>query len=584
MRPSSSIIVLIGIWASVSASANTTLSREVLASDVASSGEVSMTALSTSEANRQALQSPQSIAEIEQPQHRLPHGGLTSTPSQQVLNALPRMAGANIAIQSANPGGAGVLQFSGFGGIHEGDNVVANLSELEPPDQGMAVNNNIVAEITNNVLRFFDATSGAPLTQAIALSVIFGVNPNIYGLSDPQVFFDNSSKRWYLTEVAYNATFNGFALAVSKTSDPLGAYYVYLFDASSSSVAGCGGVDCFPDYPKGGYNADAEFITADLFSNVSGNFVESAIFAIPKAKIEAGKSFNYVRFDDPNDFVVSPSVPAPGEPFSTTDNGSEFFMSAAAIFGSGNVVSVLAVTHTKNIVSNISSLQMFSTTVPTGYYGGGNTVPSTEPNVVGPYCASVGTTSAPSLDGGYSAFGATVQKAGGNLYAALAFGAKDGNGLNRDVIGWFEVQPDLTPTGLTATLVRQGKLVPPDGYSLSYPALGLTLAGSGMMGVTVTNVSANVTGGYPSAAVVQFTGTNFSGPLIVSGSGFTSDDGFSGCPGVGPGQVGRWGDYGAATVDAATGYIYTANEMIPNPAKFKRGKYANWGTFITRIY
>ncbi|MGH7593832.1 MAG: hypothetical protein ACRELE_08290 [Gemmatimonadales bacterium] len=143
MRASISITVLVGIWASFSANANATLGREVVNSDVVPIGEVTMTALAVGEANRQALQSSQSLAEIEQPQHRLPHGGLTSAPSPQVLNALQRMAGPNIAVQSANPSVPSVVQFSGFGGIHEGDNVVANLSELEPPDQGLAVNNNM---------------------------------------------------------------------------------------------------------------------------------------------------------------------------------------------------------------------------------------------------------------------------------------------------------------------------------------------------------------------------------------------------------------------------------------------------------
>jgi hypothetical protein len=104
------------------------------------------------------------------------------------------------------------------------------------------------------------------------------------------------------------------------------------------------------------------------------------------------------------------------------------------------------------------------------------------------------------------------------------------------------------------------------------------------MGMTITNKSKAVAGGFPSAAFIQFDGTAPTGGITVSGQGFTSDDGFSGCPGNGAGQVGRWGDYGAAAVDAATGYLYTANEMIPNPAQFARSALANWGTFITQLH
>jgi hypothetical protein len=53
------------------------------------------------------------------------------------------------------------------------------------------------------------------------------------------------------------------------------------------------------------------------------------------------------------------------------------------------------------------------------------------------------------------------------------------------------------------------------------------------------------------------------------------------CPGLG--KVGSWGDYGAATVDAKTGFYYTANEMIPFKTVAK-GQAANWGTFVTQLH
>jgi hypothetical protein len=61
------------------------------------------------------------------------------------------------------------------------------------------------------------------------------------------------------------------------------------------------------------------------------------------------------------------------------------------------------------------------------------------------------------------------------------------------------------------------------------------------------------------------------GGLIVGGQGVSSADEFVG--------IDRWGDYGAATVDAATGFFYTANENISGPRGFR----TNWGTFITRM-
>jgi len=315
-----------------------------------------------------------------------------------------------------------------------------------------------------------------------------------------------------------SASFDGFAMAISKTSNPLGAYWIYHIRAFSNTVSGCQSQDCFPDYHKDGYDAHAFYITADLFSNVSGGFVESAIFALPKSKLEAGASFTYKRFDDPSDFVVQPSVPAPREPFSTAENGSEFFLSAP---GSAKLA-ILAVINSNDIVSGIANMKAFRNTFSSQSYGSG-TVPSTQPDVIGPYCKSVGVTSAPSLDGGYSAFQATVQKASGHLYGALAFGAKDGTGLNRDVIAWFDVAPALTSTSVSGSIVHQGVVTPANGYSISYPAFGLNKTGAGAIGMTITNKSASVAGGYPSAAFVQFTGTAPTGSITVTGLGFTSE-------------------------------------------------------------
>jgi hypothetical protein len=102
-------------------------------------------------------------------------------------------------------------------------------------------------------------------------------------------------------------------------------------------------------------------------------------------------------------------------------------------------------------------------------------------------------------------------------------------------------------------------------------------SGLGVLGFSITNKSALAPGGFPSAAFIRFTGTKTTGSITISGRGMTSEDGFTGCDA--PDRAGLWGDYGAATIDAATGYIYTVNENISG----RRGKITNWGTFITQL-
>jgi hypothetical protein len=89
-------------------------------------------------------------------------------------------------------------------------------------------------------------------------------------------------------------------------------------------------------------------------------------------------------------------------------------------------------------------------------------------------------------------------------------------------------------------------------------------AGTGLIGFTVSNPDANAPGGFPSAAFIEFAGFP-RGNIIVTGQGATSYDSRSGCLSPRSGGVALWGDYGAATVDAATGFFYIANEYIPDP-------------------
>jgi hypothetical protein len=516
---------------------------------------------------------------IEMHKHRLPNGKLTSDSSQLDLKAAPQLPqNVDVASGTGGDGGpniGGVMQYHGFTGIHDGDNVTANGGELEPPDQGLAVYNNQVAEINNDVVMFFNGTTGAPLTAPISTASFFLTSNSV---GDTQVFFDPTVQRWFFTEIDSNfGSVEGFDVAVSQTPNPLGSYFVYFVRAFSSDLSGCGGLDCLPDYPKGGYDANGLYISADLF-NASGPFVAAATYALPKSKLIAGAGFTYLRLTYPGDFVVQPSVPAPNVPFVTAANGTEYLMEARNIFDGSNNIRVWAISNTNNIVSNISSLRGFGVDIAAEAYTG--TTPSTEPNIVGPYCKSQGVTSAPLLDGGYNAFQATIQMTSTRLFGALAFDSPDSTGLARDVIAWFAVTPSVNSSGVpSASIFRQGYVVPPTGYSISYPAFGLNNLGTGVLGMTITNRFATVPGGFPSAAFMQVSAGAPIYGINVSGPGITSDDGFTGCPGPGPGQVGRWGDYAAAVQDARTLFWYTGNENISGT----RGTFANWGTNITQV-
>ena len=395
--------------------------------------------------------------------------------------------------------------------------------------------------------------------------------------------FDPTIGRWFLTdvEISQETRFHFLKVAVSKTKNPLGSYFIYTFIVGFSPECGID-FPCIVTNPRAGYDANGLYISVNLFGfgRDAKGFVGATTYALPKSKLVAGAaSFTSVRIVHPGDFMVQPSVPAPGEPFETAANGTEYLMEARNIVDRSRKVRIWAISNTKNIVTAPNTLRAFFIDVAVANYG--PTVPATEPNVIGPVCKSRGATAAPFLDGGLWTFQATVQKASRKLYGALPFGTRDGQGLLRDFVAWFALKPSVNSfTGYpSALIVNQGYVVAPNGYSLLNPAFGLNKSGAGALGFTITNRSASVPGGFPSAGFIQFTGTGRAGGIKISGQGIASDDlGFP-CSGTPP-VVGPWGTYGAATVDAATGFFYTANENISGA----RAPNSNWGTFITQLH
>ena len=226
---------------------------------------------------------------------------------------------------------------------------------------------------------------------------------------------------WIFTQISSDlASHEGLDIAISTTNDPLGSYYHYYIRAASSDLAGCGGVDCLPDYPKAGYDANGFYISVDLFNASSGIFVKAVTYAVSKTALKNGAKTPVSRALYPNDFVVQPSVPAPGEPFVTAANGTELLMEARAIISGQSRICVWALSNTASLNTSKPSTGKAVDLVVSEPIGA--TVPSTQPNQVGPYCASKGVTSAPQLDGGYNAFQSTIQMASGQLSAHLLRG------------------------------------------------------------------------------------------------------------------------------------------------------------------
>ena len=99
---------------------------------------------------------------------------------------------------------------------------------------------------------------------------------------DPVVQYDNLADRWVLTQFVVGAPAPAFShqcVAVSKTGDPLGAYYLYDFPTDTTN---------FVDYPKWTTWTDAYYMTAHLFNAAGTAFLGAMLYSFDRASMLAG--------------------------------------------------------------------------------------------------------------------------------------------------------------------------------------------------------------------------------------------------------------------------------------------------------
>jgi hypothetical protein len=160
-----------------------------------------------------------------------------------------------------------------------------------------------------------------------------------------------------------------------------------------------------------------------------------------------------------------------------------------------------------------------------------------------------------------------VMYANGKIWGALDTAINPDNSGQRAGVAWFILKPDTSTGSLVSKIALQGYLGAA-GSDFTYPAIGVTPSGRGVMAFTYTGDTA-----YPSAAYAPIDALTGVGAwaVVPGGAGQAADDGF----GSYKAQVGnpprtRWGDYGAAAVDG--NHVWIASEYIAHACD-----YTTWG-------
>lgn len=459
---------------------------------------------------------------------------LDSNPGHEVaeehrpLLNLPRQSQGNNRPDGALQSGAGLLANAvdgiGFDGVAA--------SGYAPPDTNMAVGPNDIVQWVNVRFAIYDKQgnirSGYP-KPGNAFWAGFGGPCETQNSGDPIIQYDAVADRWIATQFTSSGTPYYECFAVSKTSDPGGAYnrYAYAF------------TDGFPDYPKVTVWKSAYFASYNMFSNTSGGFLGPRICAYDRAAMLAGTSAVQECFSlGANYGSLLPSDLDGGGAFAPpSDTG--YFLD----YGNNSLV---LWRFTPNFVTPANASLSSPISIPVASFspacGGGTCIP--QPG------------------------GQKLDSLADRLMYRLAyrnFGSYETMVVNQSVtagtsvgIRWYEIRNPLT----SPTVFQQGTYAPDTTYR--------------WMGSAAMDQSGNIAVGYSASSStevpsIRYTGRDSGDPLgtlqaeaVILTSGGSQTGGLS-----------RWGDYAAMRIDPSDDCTFWfATEYLPASGSF------NWHTRI----
>ena len=170
-----------------------------------------------------------------------------------------------------------------FDGLSNQNNATINGFRVSPPDTNGDVGPNHYVQFVNDLVRVYDKT-GAPLTPPFRISQLFAPLGGIAATNDNGdgiVLYDPLADRWLISQFAFtalNAPPYHEVIAISKTGDPTGAYFLYDFITPGNE---------FPDYPHLGVWPDGYYMTVNQFT-LGGPFNGTGAYAFDRKKMIVG--------------------------------------------------------------------------------------------------------------------------------------------------------------------------------------------------------------------------------------------------------------------------------------------------------
>ena len=177
-----------------------------------------------------------------------------------------------------------------------------------PPDPTITAGDKGIIAAVNTSFQVYDL-QGNSLAGPTKFKTFWGSNCGTgSGVSffDPYLEYDEEADRFILGITAYDPNVNngdnGWAcIAVSKTDNPAGEYWLYSVDGNPFN----GQADLFFDYPHLGVGQKGLYLEGNMFAG--DTFQRSHVIGLDKAKMYAGAPYTSAAFMVPGNFTIQPA-------------------------------------------------------------------------------------------------------------------------------------------------------------------------------------------------------------------------------------------------------------------------------------
>ena len=414
----------------------------------------------------------------------------------------------------------------------DGNSNPAACGGCSPPDTTGDVGPSHYIQMVNVTKVAIYNKSGVLLAGPFNLSTFWSSGNCAADAGDPVVLYDPIAKRWLLSQFASPTH---MCVAISKTSDPTGSYWIYEFNVGS-----------FPDYFKFGVWPDAYYMSA--------NEATYTAYAFDRAKMLTGAAATFQKFTGGTNLYLPSDLDGARVPPSGTPNYFYTFKDSGFHGGASDRIELRAFHVDWVTPANSTFTLQNSFTIPAFTY-----------TVCGFFNLScirqLGTAQRFDSVSEWPMFRFPYRNFGARQSLVGTFTVGGGASETGSAIRWFE----LRNTGSGWTLFQQGTFDPADNHDRVMPSIAMDSLGNIALGYTVSSSAMNPAIRYTVHRAKDAAGTMQAEGTLINGGG--SQTGSN-----------RWGDYSTMSVDPSddisfwyTNEYYSANS--PSNWKTRIGKF-----------